>query len=80
MTYVRLRLALLGSMLGSAMALVGCTNLEKMPRPEAGTRPMACTMEHVPVCASKGRDHRTFSNACMAKAEGYTVDRAGACG
>lgn len=57
--------------------LGGC--VETMPKPEAGTRPVACTMEYVPVCGAKGNERRTFSNACMAKAEGFSVDRAGTC-
>ncbi len=71
--------AMTGLALGAALVVGGCTNMEKMPKPEAGTKPVACTMEYAPVCAVKGKERRTFSNACMAKAEGFSVDRAGTC-
>ena len=45
------------------------------PRP----RPQACTMEYNPVCAQRGRDRRTFGNACSADAEGYRIVSPGEC-
>ncbi len=39
----------------------------------------ACTMEYNPVCGQRGRDRRTFGNACSADAEGYRVVSPGEC-
>jgi len=39
----------------------------------------ACTMEYRPVCAQRGRDRKTFGNACSADAEGYRVVSPGEC-
>ncbi|WP_173934664.1 Kazal-type serine protease inhibitor domain-containing protein [Chelativorans sp. Marseille-P2723] len=47
-------------------------------RPHPGA-PQACTREYAPVCATRGRDRRTFSNACMARVEGYSVAHQGEC-
>jgi hypothetical protein len=57
----------------------GC--VEDMPRPERPRpeRPMACTQEYAPVCAVKPGKRKTFSNACMARAAGYTVVSGRAC-
>jgi len=38
-----------------------------------------CTMEYRPVCGQRGRDIRTFGNACSADAEGYRVVSPGEC-
>lgn len=62
--------------LTAVLLLVGC--MENMPRPERPRpprpgKPIACTREYAPVCAVKGRQRKTFSNACMARAERYTV-------
>ena len=46
-------------------------------RPGRGER--ACTMEYNPVCAQRGRDRRTFGNACSADAEGYRIVSPGEC-
>ncbi len=72
----------------SAIAAVGFATLfvatgcmENMPgpdRPNPG-RPKVCTQEYAPVCAIKGRQRKTFSNACMARAERYTVVSAEPC-
>lgn len=40
------------------------------PRPDRGP---ICTREYAPVCGERGRDHRTFSNSCLARAEGYRI-------
>jgi len=54
----------------------GCVEDMPRPRPE---RPMACTQEYAPVCAVKRGKRKTFSNACMARAERYTVVSGQAC-
>jgi len=41
--------------------------------------PQMCTMEHAPVCAQRGSLNRTFSNACLARADGFRVIHAGQC-
>ena len=46
-------------------------------RPGRGQR--VCTMEYNPVCAQRGRDRRTFGNACSADAEGYRIVSPGEC-
>ena len=38
-----------------------------------------CTMEYNPVCAQRGRDRKTFGNACSANAEGYRIVSPGEC-
>ncbi len=43
-------------------------------RPDFGDdRPQVCTREYAPVCARQGRREQTFSNACMAEAQGFRV-------
>lgn len=67
-----------------------CSNLEDLSgrgvrsvRPAFGegsaTGPVACTAEYAPVCARLGRHDKTFSNACTARADGYTVRYQGQC-
>jgi hypothetical protein len=46
--------------------------------PGAG-RPIACTLEHAPVCARQGSRERSFSNACNAQAAGFRVVHRGEC-
>lgn len=60
----------------SSMLLSGC--METMPRPKP-EKPIACTQEYAPVCAVKGFKRQTFSNACMARAEGFRVVSNNAC-
>jgi len=48
------------------------------PPPGPGGPPI-CTREYDPVCAERGRDRRTFGNACMARAEGYRIAERGEC-
>jgi hypothetical protein len=43
------------------------------------SRPVACTREFAPVCAVRGNARRTFDNACLARANGFLVIRAGRC-
>ena len=47
-----------------------------VPIPE---EPAFCTREYAPVCARRGDNRRTFSNACMADAAGYRIVRSGEC-
>ena len=42
-------------------------------------RPRACTREYAPVCARRGRDVRTFGNACEARAADYRIVGPGRC-
>ena len=46
---------------------------------EGGRPSRACTMEYAPVCGRRGRDFRTFSNACTARASDYRVIGEGSC-
>lgn len=64
---------------GLAAILMSCTVVvdERDPIPEPG--PRYCSREYQPVCASRGGDRRTFSNACRADAAGYSVLRYGEC-
>lgn len=61
--------------LAAILVLTGC--VENMPGPERPRPPRPdkpiCTREYAPVCAAKGWRRKTFSNACMARAERYTV-------
>lgn len=71
--------------LAALLALAGC--LETMPRPERPhpvrpprpEKPMACTREYAPVCAVRGRQRQTFSNACTARSERFRVVSNRAC-
>ncbi len=68
--------------LAAVFLLGGC--METMPRPERPRpprpeKPMACTQQYAPVCAARGSRRKTFSNACMARAERYTVIAEGVC-
>jgi hypothetical protein len=54
-----------------------CTVVVEQPRP--GPAPVACTMQHAPVCGQRGDRQRTFSNACLARAEGFRVIAQGQC-
>ncbi len=47
-------------------------------QPPSGA-PQACTMEYAPVCAVRGGQRRTFSNACHAEAASYRVIDRGEC-
>ena len=51
----------------------------RQTRPPQPRPPQACTFDYRPVCAVRGRDQRTFSNSCMAEADGYRVIRNGEC-
>jgi hypothetical protein len=45
------------------------------PRPA----PRVCTMEYMPVCASRHGERRTFPNACGADAAGFRIVGRGEC-
>ena len=63
----------------AAAFVAACTvSVEAPPDPDPGGEP-ACTREYAPVCARRGRDRETFSNACEAQAAGYRVVRRGEC-
>lgn len=49
------------------------------PGPGPGPRPEFCTREYQPVCARRGNEQRTFSNACEAERAGYRSMRPGEC-
>jgi hypothetical protein len=40
---------------------------------DALARPVACTLEYLPVCATRHGRARTYSNACGAKAAGARI-------
>lgn len=73
----------LGAMACAAVILSSCTVVvdegPDRPRPPRPDRPQMCTMEYDPVCARRGERQRTFSNACMARAEGYRPMYPGEC-
>lgn len=48
-------------------------------RPEPEERPQVCTREYNPVCARRGNRTQTFSNGCMAEADGFRVIGRGEC-
>ncbi|MHC3940471.1 MULTISPECIES: Kazal-type serine protease inhibitor domain-containing protein [Paenochrobactrum] len=58
-------------------------NQPHRPRPPQlkPTKPsnMACTREFKPVCAIRGKDKRSFANACEAQRAGYRYAKAGQC-
>jgi|LNFM01.1.fsa_nt_gb hypothetical protein len=62
-----------------SMVLMSCTVVvdERQPLPESG--PRYCTREYEPVCARRGGDRQTFSNACRADVAGYRVISYGEC-
>lgn len=69
-----------------AVALIGlaaCTVAVDEPGPGPRPRPIPdggfCTREYQPVCARRGGDRQTFSNACVAERAGYRVIRDGEC-
>jgi Kazal-type serine protease inhibitor domain len=54
-----------------------CTVVVEQPPPPRG--PQICTMDYRPVCGQRGDRQRTFSNACLANAEGFRVIAQGQC-
>jgi len=79
MTRIKTHAILTGWALGATVALGGCTNMETMPGPGSPGQSAACTMNYAPVCGGKGHKRKTFSNACMAQADGYSVVKEGPC-
>jgi hypothetical protein len=54
-----------------------CTPIvEVQPVP---VRQQVCTREFAPVCARRGSQQRTFSNACLARNSGFQVTHRGEC-
>lgn len=49
------------------------------PGPGPGPGSALCTREFQPVCARRGDQRRTFSNACLARTSGFHVIREGQC-
>ncbi|MES2289636.1 MAG: hypothetical protein V4530_07840 [Pseudomonadota bacterium] len=63
------------AVLCSGTMLASC--MENMPGPN---RPGGmCPAVHAPVCAAKGRQHRTFDNSCLAQRRGWSVVSEGNC-
>ncbi|MBL8576715.1 MAG: hypothetical protein JNK47_05790 [Mesorhizobium sp.] len=48
-------------------------------RPGPGPGPGFCTREFQPVCAGRGNERRTFSNACLADRSGFRPIHRGEC-
>jgi hypothetical protein len=67
------------AMVAGLMVLGSCVVVEEGPRPLPPDGPRFCTREYAPVCARRGGDRQTFSNACEADAAGYRVIRPGEC-
>jgi Kazal-type serine protease inhibitor-like protein len=62
----------------AAGVLSACT-VAVVDTPRPIPRPQACTFEYAPVCGQRGDRLRTFSNACLARAEGFRVVARGQC-
>jgi hypothetical protein len=62
----------------SGFAVVHRGQCRASSRPSV-SRPIACTLEHAPVCARRGNQQRNFSNACNAQASGFVVVHRGQC-
>lgn len=77
------RLIAVSAMFGT-LFLAGCVAVvDSRPRPPGpglpDGGPQICTREYQPVCASRGRDERTFGNRCEARAAGYRIEHRGRC-
>jgi hypothetical protein len=60
--------------------LASCTVVVDEPRPvPIPDEGPYCTREYDPVCARRGGERRTFSNACRAESAGFRVIRRGEC-
>lgn len=57
----------------------GSCRADSRPGPGPERPPRACTREYAPVCAKRGRDVRTFGNACEARAADYRLIGPGRC-
>lgn len=60
--------------------LAACTVVVEDSPGRPGPGPVTCTAQYDPVCARRGNDRQTFSNACVAESSGYRVVRRGECG
>lgn len=47
--------------------------------PPTGGQATACTFEYAPVCGEKFNRRETYSNACMARADGARIVHRGEC-
>lgn len=65
--------------LAGIMAAAGCTVVVDDPPPRPRPGPQVCTQEYAPVCARRGGDTRTFTNACYARANDYRILYRGEC-
>jgi len=68
-------LALSGMLAACTVAVDEGPGYRPPPRPEH----RYCTREYEPVCASRGRDRKTFSNGCEAERSGYRIVGRGEC-
>lgn len=65
-----------------ATVLAACVVVEEGPgpRPPRPDRPPEmCTREYNPVCGERRGQRETFSNPCMARADGYRIVHGGEC-
>ncbi len=69
--------ALVLSTLLAACTVVVDEGSDYRPPPRPG--PSHCTREYEPVCARRGRDRQSFSNACLARRAGYRIVDDGLC-
>jgi hypothetical protein len=71
----------IGALAAAVFMLASCTVVVDEPVRPLPPRPgpPACTREFNPVCARRGGDTQTFSNACIARAEGYRIIHRGEC-
>lgn len=69
----------LAAIFAALVFLSSCVVVEE-PRPvRPGPGGGFCTREYQPVCAGRGNERRTFSNACMADRSGFRVIHRGEC-
>ncbi len=62
-----------------AAGLLSACTVAVVDTPRPLPRPQACTFEYAPVCGQRGDRRRTFSNACLARVEGFRVVSRGEC-
>lgn len=69
----------LAAIFAALVFLSSCVVVEE-PRPvRPGPGGGFCTREYQPVCAGRGNERQTFSNACMADRSGFRVIHRGEC-
>ena len=78
----RLKYMKLVRLLAPLVLLASCVDVEVSPPPPGtGGRPqIACPANYDPVCGVRGSQQKTFGNACMAEANGFSVNNKGECG